>query len=145
MQRRKRLTPTGSQEEHLSSSLGRAWTLGALRAGLHSDTLSPTRPNLLLVALPMGQHIQTTTVHQKKMAERHRERYCMVSSCSRVLQPSPPHTHKPMHMCTQEQIYLIIYLLCFNFFSLRIWYIHKMCLSKSIPIPSLQVPPLSSS
>jgi len=65
--------------------------------------------------------------------------YPLVAGCCNT-----PHTHKCMYMCTHEQIYLLIYLLCFNFFSLRTWYIHIICLSESIPIPSLQVPLLSS-
>jgi hypothetical protein len=47
--------PEGNQKETVfheqkgvSSTLGRAWALGALKACLHSDTLPPTRPHLLL-------------------------------------------------------------------------------------------------
>jgi hypothetical protein len=32
-----------------------------LKAHIHSDTLPPTRPHLLIVPLPLAEHIQTLT------------------------------------------------------------------------------------
>jgi hypothetical protein len=50
---KRRLSSAGSQEGDLSFT-GQSLRLAALKACLHSDTLPPTRPHLLIVPLPMG-------------------------------------------------------------------------------------------
>jgi hypothetical protein len=40
---------------HPDPKAGRAWVLGTLKVCLYNDTLTPTRPHLLIVPLPKGQ------------------------------------------------------------------------------------------
>jgi len=103
--------------------IGRAWILGALRAGLHSDTLSPTRPNLLLVALPMGQAYSN---HHSASKENGRDNekdtawYPLVAGCCNP----PPHTD--INPCTGAHtsrfIYLVLYFIYYIIYLLFIIY-----------------------
>jgi hypothetical protein len=56
-------------EETIFSALGVVWTFGVLKTCLHSDILLPTRPHLLIVALPMGQTYSNTTPRKPHFSE----------------------------------------------------------------------------
>jgi hypothetical protein len=44
------------------ATVGIAGSRGDLKARLHSDTVLPTRPRLLIVSLPMGQAFKRTRI-----------------------------------------------------------------------------------